>query len=345
MRSQHVGCLVAALVLCVSVAAPAVGRAAVTSRSGSSAQYTYNSVTGPVHFRVFTPSSYRKGDPVPLVVVTHGCNTNALQMEESSAYDPVAQANDFIVMYPDDDDLLHPLECWRWFDPTDWQHGDSDLATITGMVDATMAMRSIDPNRIYEIGMSSGALITSDLGAAYPHLFAAIGIMAGGPYGLDVCITGHGQPSDNAAAAYAEEGQSTRVMPFIVLNGDKDNVVSPTCDAQAVQQWLRTDNLVLSGTQTAPLHLSASRDHAEQPQVHGGLTYNRLSYTAANGCLLGEHYVIHGMGHFWSGGSASPKYASFTDAKGPSAAQASWTFFSHFSQSTNAIKCHTASAA
>jgi poly(hydroxyalkanoate) depolymerase family esterase len=321
----------------MSVAWPTLGRAAPASKSGKSVEYTYDSATGPVHFRVFTPSGYRMGHPVPLVVVTHGCNTNAEQMEASSGYDPVAEARDFIVMYPDDDDALHVLECWSWFNPLDWLRGEGDLATIVGMVHTTMAMRSIDANRTYEIGMSSGGLITSDLGAAYPHLFAAIGIMAGGPYGLDACIARIDAARLAASAAFSEEGRQARVMPFIVLNGDKDNVVSPGCDGQAVQQWLRTNNLVLSGGQTSPLSLSPARDSARR--VQGGRSYRVLSYRAADGCLLGEHYVIDGMGHYWSGGSSDLRYAQFTDPKGPSAAEASWAFFSRFSQSTSAIKC------
>ncbi|HEX3899366.1 MAG TPA: PHB depolymerase family esterase [Mycobacteriales bacterium] len=344
MYSKRLGCLIAALVVCMLIASPAVGRAADAMKpvTGSAAQYTYSSLTGPVHFRVFTPSGYRKGHPVPLVVVTHGCNTNAEQMEASSAYDAVAEANDFVVTYPDDDDAVHPVvECWNWYLPTDWQRGEGDLATIAGMVHATMAMRSIDASRVYEIGMSSGALITSDLGAAYPRLFAAIGIMAGGPYGLAVCVAGADDSSSSASGALKEEGTQSRVMPFIVLNGDKDNVVSPGCDDQAVQQWLRTDNLVLSGGQSSPLRLSPARDTVER--VRHGLSYNLLRYTAPNGCVIGEHYVIHGMGHFWSGGTSDPTYAQFTDPKGPSAAEASWTFFSHFSQSRSVVKCRAAS--
>jgi poly(hydroxyalkanoate) depolymerase family esterase len=275
-----------------------------------------------------------------LVVVTHGCNTNADQMEASSAYDPLAEADDFIVMYPDDNDAVHPIECWQWYDPLDWQRGEGDLATIAGMVDATTTMRTIDASRIYEIGMSSGALITSDLGAAYPHLFAAIGIMAGGPYGLPTCVAGGNSATSAASGAFSEEAGQARVMPFIVLNGDKDNVVSPGCDDQAVQQWLRTDNLVLSGTQKTPLRLSPT--HHSARRVHGGRSYQVLRYTAPDGCLVGEHYVIGGMGHFWSGGTSNPRYASFTDPKGPSAAKASWTFFSHFSQARSAVKCGAA---
>jgi poly(3-hydroxybutyrate) depolymerase len=128
-------------------------------------------------------------------------------------------------------------------------------------------------------------------------------------------------------------------MPFIVLNGDKDTTVSPGCDEQAVLQWLRTDNLVLSGQQTEPLSLTPSSDHtAAKP---GGYAYDVLSYTKPGGCLIGQHYVIHGMGHYWSGGTSNPAYSAYTDPKGPSASAASWAFFSHYTLRGSNGSCPT----
>jgi poly(3-hydroxybutyrate) depolymerase len=215
-----------------------------------------------------------------------------------------------------------------------------------------MAARTIDRSRVYEIGTSSGALITSDLAAAYPDIFTAIGIMAGGPYGADTCLTGQagapsvGDTSLSASEAYSEEGSRARVIPFIVLNGDADKLVSPGCDDQAVEQWLQTDNLALSGQEDKPLSLASARDQAERPAVKDGYTYNVLSYTTPGGCLIGQHDVIHGMGHGWSGGTTDPEYANGNDPLashsqplGPSAARASWAFFSRFRRSTKGTPC------
>ena len=47
--------------------------------------------------------------------------------------------------------------------------------------------------------------------------------------------------------------------------------------------------------------------------------------------------MIHGMNHFWSGGTTDPKYKSFTDPKGPSGAEASWRWFSRFTKSATAM--------
>ena len=42
--------------------------------------------------------------------------------------------------------------------------------------------------------------------------------------------------------------------------------------------------------------------------------YDVLAFPGPTGCVLGEHWVIHGMDHFWSGGTTDPMYAQFTNA-------------------------------
>ena len=44
----------------------------------------------------------------------------------------------------------------------------------------------------------------------------------------------------------------------------------------------------------------------------------RLVYRNAVGRVVAEHWIVHGAGHAWSGGSAS---GSYTDGQGPNATQ------------------------
>jgi poly(hydroxyalkanoate) depolymerase family esterase len=295
---------------------------------------------GADRYLVFTPDSYTGRKAVPLVVVTHGCNTTAAQMEDNSFYDPIAERDGFIVMYPDNNDLVRVLECWNWFNPADQQRGQDDLARIAGMTQTVISTYRIDRQRVYEIGMSAGALLTSDLAAAYPDLYAAVGIMAGGPYGIvgDTCVADGQSPrpgvyntqlAASAEAAYQEEGPRRRVIPLIVLNGDADNVVNPVCDQLAIEQGLETDNLVIDGNTTSPLSLTPRSTTAGK--VPNGRSYEVLDYVQPGGCLIAQHWIVHGLGHDWSGDTSDPH--------GPSASKASWDFFSRYTLQSTQRQC------
>lgn len=164
---------------------------------------------------MYTPSSYQHGKPdsaVPLVVMVHSCNTTALEQARASAFHALAERERFVVVYPDNTNEVvaatgnegerparwvgsHPLQCWRFYDPTSLLRGSGDVAQVAGITRQVMANWRIDPERVYVAGMSSGAMLTSALGATYPDLYAAIGVVAGCAY-LAVGCVGNDAHSD-----------------------------------------------------------------------------------------------------------------------------------------------------
>jgi poly(3-hydroxybutyrate) depolymerase len=125
-------------------------------------------------------------------------------------------------------------------------------------------------------------------------------------------------------------------MPVIVFHGDRDGTVPYRCGQQALAEWLATDDLVrryqhrgpLVLTQTETWHSSVASDHA----------YTVLSY-AETDCAVAQFWSVHGMGHYWSGGSADPASLRYSDPLGPNASAASWAFFSHWRRSRRAAVC------
>ena len=289
---------------------------------------------------VHVPPGLDAAHPAPLLVMIHGCGTTPGEQQAANQYDPIADREGFVVLYPDDPDAAHTGGCWHWYDPSSWRRDSGDPAELARTTRAAMAKYPIDPERVYAMGMSSGALITSDLVATYPDLFAAFGLMAGGPYQGVACVNKSvgNHPPTLAQSAFEAEGARARVLPFIVLHGDRDQTIAPECGRTATEQWLRTDNLVASGKQTAPLSLAPARTEAPAPKA-GGYPFDVEHYTDPGGCEIAQRWTIHGMDHFWSGGTSDPRYAEFTDPKGPSAAEASWAFFSRYRRAETDLPC------
>jgi poly(hydroxyalkanoate) depolymerase family esterase len=312
---------------------------------GSTQSFTYDSGGTAYPYIVYVPTSYDRARPAPLVVMTHGCQTTAEQQMRANLYNPVAEREGFVILYPDVDavEALQPgptNRCWQFPNPESWHRDSGDAAAIAGMTRAVMARWRIDRERVYMMGMSAGSFMTSVMAAAYPDLYAAVGIMAGGAYADPECL--FGQPATtpvtvSAQLAYDEMGPRARIVPRLVMGGDADQGVAPACADKALEQGLRTNNLVSGASQDAPIALKPAGVR-EVPKA-GGYASTVSTYRDPAGCIVGQRWLIHGMNHFWSGGSSDPKWKSWTDPKGPSGAEISWRFFSHYTKSTTALPC------
>ena len=70
-------------------------------------------------------------------------------------------------------------------------------------------------------------------------------------------------------------------------------------------------------------------ESSPHPSTHegaapGGRGFTQTVYTDAAGHSVGEHWVVHGAEHTWSGGSSD---GSFTDTEGPNASAEMVRFF------------------
>ena len=325
--------------------APGVAAAADPPDPGVTQSFEFDSGGVAFSYLVYTPSSYSRARPVPLLVMTHGCQTTAEQQMRANLYNQLAEREGFVVMYPDIDEsgTMQPgptRNCWRFPSPQSWHRDGGDAAAIAGMTRATIDRFHTDPERTYLMGMSAGGFMTSILAAAYPDLYAAVGIAAAGAYADSGCLFGNpGAPVEaSAQLARDEMGSRARIVPRIVMGGDADAGISPACADKALEQGLRTNNLVLGDSQDGPIALTpASVREEAAPPGHYGSTVS--TYRDPAGCLIGERWLIHGMNHFWPGGSNDPKWANWTDPKGPSGAEISWHFFARYTRSDTAMPC------
>jgi poly(3-hydroxybutyrate) depolymerase len=98
-------------------------------------------------------------------------------------------------------------------------------------------------------------------------------------------------------------------VPTIVFHGDADRTVNP----------VNSDHVVAQARPNAALTEVVS--HGKTP---GGMAYTRTVQLDTAGREILEQWVLHGVGHAWSGGSAS---GSYTDARGPDASREMIRFF------------------
>ena len=333
-----------ALAIAGLIVAAAPASAADPPDPGTTEQFTYDSGSGVYPYTVYVPTSYEPSAPAPLVVMTHGCQTTAEQQMRSTLYNRVAERKGFVVLYPDvtQEHVEQPgplRRCWQWFNAESWNRDSGDAAAIDAMTRAVMGRRSIDPERVYMAGMSAGGFMTSIMAAAYPDLFAAVAVSAGGAYADPACLfVSPGIPVEvSAQLARTEMGPRARVVPRMVIGGDSDQGISPACADKAFEQGLRTNNLVLGDRQDAPIALTP--DSVEEVPKAGGYGTTVSTYRDPNGCVIGERWTVHGMNHFWPGGSTDPALKNFTDPKGPNGAKATWRFLSRYTLGSTAMPC------
>jgi polyhydroxybutyrate depolymerase len=130
---------------------------------------------GERRFRIYIPSGYpdveAAGDSVPLVIVMHGAGGNGAGMEQISDFNPVAERETFIVVYPDGVN-------GGWGDGRDPVDPNDDVSYLEHIMDFVSDGFQIDQERIYATGYSMGGMMSYRLGCLLPERIAAVASVA-----------------------------------------------------------------------------------------------------------------------------------------------------------------------
>ena len=261
-------------------------------------------------YKLYSPPA-TDGTPRPLIVMLHGCTQDPDDFAAGTRMNDAARASGCFVLYPAQSHQANPQRCWNWFKHSHQVRGRGEPAMIAAITRDIIGSHAIDPARVYVAGLSAGAAMAAILLEAYPDLYAAAGIHSGLAVGSakDLPSALSAMQSGRAAGA---PGASSR--PVIVFHGDADKTVHPS----------NGDHVIASvAGDTAPPEM-------QREQSAGGRDATRSVYRDAEGRVLAEHWVVHGSGHAWAGGS---KAGSYTDAKGPDATAQMLRFFLEHPQS------------
>jgi poly(hydroxyalkanoate) depolymerase family esterase len=291
-----------------------------SSLAGKLASGSFNSSAGAIPYQLYVPSTYKPGTAMPLVVALHGCTQSADIFRQLTGWDKLAEAQGFIVLFPQQDASNNNLKCWNFFQTAHMNRGSGEPARIAELTQWVQSNYGADTRRTYVNGLSAGGAMTSVMSATYPDVYAAGAIGSGCEYAATATCAGYksADPVQAGHAAYSAMGSHARVVPLAVFQGDQDTTVPPVNAQQAVQQWQTTDGLILhTSVPSAPTNTSNGT-------ASGGQSYTVSHYGDGQGHELIESWLVHGMNHAWSGGNSSQQYA---DPSGPDETAAMYAFF------------------
>ncbi|MBN2378959.1 T9SS type A sorting domain-containing protein [candidate division WOR-3 bacterium] len=126
------------------------------------------------------PPSYTGDDSIPLVINLHGGGGSASQQASFSLMNPKADAEGFLVCYPEGTFL--PLGFTGWNAGEIYKSTVDDVGFIDALIDTVRAGYNVDTLRIHAAGFSNGASMCYRLACELGSRIAAIGPVAGPLY-------------------------------------------------------------------------------------------------------------------------------------------------------------------
>ena len=282
---------------------------------GKFIEASFSNAAGTRAYKLYIPSRYQ-GQALPLVVMLHGCTQSPDDFAAGTRMNLLADEQTCFVAYPAQPSDANPAKCWNWFRPGDQRRGQGEPSLIADITHKVMREYSVDPERVYIGGLSAGGAAAAIMGAAYPDLYAAVGVHSGLACGAAndlpsalVAMRQGDLADDFGSGDISADLRKGPAVPIIVFHGDRDTTVHPRNGDHVIARSIRNMN---------------ARKTVHQGQVPGGHSYTRTIHADPSGRAIFEHWDIHGAAHAWSGGSPA---GSYTDPRGPDATREMLRFF------------------
>ncbi|HEY0973497.1 MAG TPA: PHB depolymerase family esterase [Solimonas sp.] len=241
-------------------------------KPGSTSEYEFRSGLLMRSYRLYVPSNYQAGKPVPLLVALHGGFGTGKNMEDVSGFDRVADARGLIVVYPDGvSRAWNAGTCCA----KPMENGVRDVMFIQNLIADVKTKVAVDAKRVYGAGFSNGAMMVHRVACEAPGTFTAIAAVAGGIM-LKDCSTKTPTP------ALLIQGRADPRIPWD--GGEFEGNYRPSI--KEIVANLRVRN-----------GCSAEETVVEQNDV--------ATCTALKGCKSGQDVQwcgLAGVGHQWAGG-------------------------------------------
>jgi polyhydroxybutyrate depolymerase len=255
---------------------------------------------------VHTPEQpkYRGDTPLmPLVLALHGSDGSAADMEAFTGYDELADREHFVVAYADG--LLVQGDGYT---SRSWNSGDccepatsagvNDVAFLSELLDRLIARYPVDPERVFVVGHSNGAIMAQVLGCRLADRIAGVASVAGALDDTQSC-------------------NPDRALPFLEIHGTYDQNVMWDAGQSGVSAWRSLDRCSDQSTQST----SGSVTTTSWEQCRGNATVEFIS--------------IDGAEHPWPS-RRTPTNDELNVSFALDATEATWAFFSSVSPAQTA---------
>jgi polyhydroxybutyrate depolymerase len=307
----------AALALGVACALAAAVFAPETRRAGAATTSARTVVAGGVGrtYRLHVPA-HPTAAILPLVLVFHGGGGTGAGAERMYGFDRLADAQSFIVAYPDglgrrwNDERGEPVRAWRRTGPPD------DVGFVSALIDSLAAALPVDRHRVYATGISNGAILSHLLACRLSEKIAAIGPVAGTIARAEAPRCAPRRP----VSVIEFHGTEDRFVPIgggNIMGRPAAGAVLSVADTAAL--WARLD-----GCRGEPVRADlAAAEPADPTRVR------RLSYGSCREGTAVAVYTIAGGGHTWPGTRPVPLLGALLGpvTRQVNATEVIWEFF------------------
>jgi polyhydroxybutyrate depolymerase len=251
------------------------------------------------YYIIYVPESGANEINMPVLFALHGYGSTAENHKNYTYYEPLAETNKFIVVYPQGSFYNGTYTSGNHWNVGSWTLGSTtdDVDFIDEVIGLIINKESIDQNRIYSSGMSNGGFMSYHLACNLSSKIAAI-----------VSVTG------SMSKETLENCSPSHPTPVLQIHGTLDPTVK--FDGDSTLNMEPIDN-VLNYWSTYN-----SCDPTPALSVIDYLDFS-IDYKKYNNCLNNvnvELYKISNMAHTW------PRKNNY----GISATEEVWKFVSQF---------------
>jgi len=348
--SLHGGpALLSGLVLSVILMAPITPATAGQTYSYTLPQQAY-SQSRARNYKVYVPDNLTS--PAPMVMALHGCKQTNDDVLNDWGLTAAADDYGFVLVAPfiTSYDGLRNENCWGfWFDHHRHEGGGEveDLHQIAQAVEGNF---SIDPNRRFITGLSSGGAMTIVAATTHNEYWAAAAPAAGLPYGEDaasVSLSGQcpGSATFHSVARVVSDMQAelddSYPIPMMVLQNENDCTVLKTAADTTRDAHLKVFSDPAFDTPTEAEASAAACSPFNQNNyscVHTRYTRDGTLGTRSvvetvylDGPLSTPNLQDTDHGHYWVGG-VNGNNGKWSVKVGPSYPDIIWDFFNRHSR-------------